>query len=120
MSTSVRTKLSAFVQRRLLGDRRTARRLAPGQRTLCLVQFPDGQGEGVVQNLSVKGLGLLTDRPHPPGEVLAIRLINAGHTHALPLEARIARCFRAGDGQFFLGVAFTRPLQYEELLPFLV
>ncbi len=115
-------KITALAQRRLKVERRSVKRLPPGQRTVCLVR---GEGHAnapslAVQNLSVKGAGLLADREYSINTVLPILLVNGSHTCAVALELNVVRCFRVASGHWFVGGPFARPLSCEELIPFMM
>jgi hypothetical protein len=122
MDSPLIAKLTALAQRRLRVERREVKRLPPGQRTVCQIR-----GEGYpnplavsVQNLSVKGAGLLADREYPVGTVLPLLLINGSHTCAVALEMKVVRCFRVAGGHWFVAGPFVRPLTCEELIPFMM
>lgn len=122
MGLSLRSKLSALVQRRLQIERRGGKRVAPAQRTLCLLSKPgeSEQSGSVVQNLSIKGAGLQTERRYEPGEVLHALLVNSAHTFSVSVELRIARCFHVTDKRYFVAGPFTRPLSHDEIVPFML
>jgi hypothetical protein len=122
MDIPLLSKITALAQRRLKVNRREVKRLPPGQRTVCLIR-----GEGpptvpalTVQNLSVKGAGLLADREYPAGALLPILLVNGSHTCAVALELNVVRSFRVVGGHWFVAGPFARPLTCEELIPFMV
>lgn len=122
MGLSLRGKLSALVQRRLQIERRGGKRVAPAQRTVCLLSKSgeSGQTASVVQNLSNKGVGLQTERGYQLGEVLHALLVNAAHTFSVSVEVRVARCFQVGDKRYFVGGPFTRSLTHDEIVPFIL
>jgi hypothetical protein len=122
MTAPLLDRITALMQRRTQRDRREVKRLAPLQRTLCHVQL-EGETTSVVatvQNLSLKGIGLLSPRMHPLGSVLSLLLVNASSTFALAVEMTVVRTFPAADNRCFLGGPFTRPLLHGELVPFLI
>jgi hypothetical protein len=115
-------RITALMQRRTQRERREVKRLAPLQRTVCHLQ---GLGEAgafvvAVQNLSIKGAGLLSPRSYPSGSVVSLLLINASSTFALAVEMTIVRAFPAAGERTFLGGPFTRPLRHDDLVPFLI
>lgn len=122
MGLSLRSKLSALVQRRLQIERRGGKRVVPAQRTLCLLSKPGAseQTGSVVQNLSMKGVGLQTERSYELGEVLHALLVNAAHTFSVSVELRVARCFHVMDQRYFVAGPFTRPLTHDEIVPFIL
>ena len=102
-------------------ERRRARRVAPSRLTPCLIR-PDGDDEtvaGWVHNVSVRGAGLLSAQAFNANELLTVLFINAAHTFALSARVRVVRCYRAVNGDYFLGGQFLQPLRYDELLPFM-
>lgn len=122
LQSSLRNKLSAFVQRRLQIERRGGKRVAPARHTLCLIRHP-GEGAAntaIVHNMSFKGAALFTESEYPAGELLKILLINASHTFSIEVELRIVRSFRATTKQFCVAGPFERPLRHEEVVPFIV
>jgi hypothetical protein len=122
MGLSLRSKLSALVQRRLQIERRGGKRVAPAQRTLCRLSKPgeSAQAASVVQNLSIKGVGLQTECSYQLGELLHVLLVNAAHTFSVSVELRVARCFHVTDNRYFVAGPFTRPLTHDEIVPFIL
>ena len=121
MSSFLRSKLSVFARRRLQADRRGGKRLAPNHRTICRLQTPgeDAHTTAVVQNLSLRGVGMRVDREYTPGTLLHVLLVNDSHTFSVALELSVARCFRVANDQFYLAGPFGRPLTHEEVVPFI-
>jgi hypothetical protein len=122
MSSSLRSKLSAFVQRRLHAERRRGKRVIPVHRTIGLLRIP-GEEErvtAVVQNLSPLGIGLLADREYPAGMVLHLLLVNHSHTFSVALDLNVVRCLRTAANQYFVAGPFTRLLSHEEMVPFIM
>ena len=122
MTSILRNKLSVLVQRRLPIERRGSKRIAPVQRTLCLIAAP---GEvlpltALVENLSNQGVALLTQRPYPLNTLLYLRLVNAAHMFSLEVEMKIVRCTRLGYDQYVIAGPFTRRLLHEEVVPFIL
>lgn len=122
MGLSLRNKLSALVQRRLQIERRGGKRVAPAQRTLCLLSRPGESSptNSVVQNLSIKGAALQAERAYELGEVLHALLVNAAHTFSVAVELRVARSFHVADQRYFVAGPFTRPLTHDEIVPFIL
>jgi hypothetical protein len=122
MDIPLLAKITALAQRRLKVERREVKRLPPGQRTACLIRNGTSATPpaAAVQNLSVKGAGLLADREYAPGTLLPILLVNGSNTCAVALELNVVRCFRVVGGQWFVGGPFARPLTCEELIPFMM
>ncbi len=115
-------KITALAQRRLKTERREVKRLSPGQCTTCLIRNGSSTAPltAAVQNLSVKGAGLLVDREYPSGTILPILIVNGSNTCAVALELNVVRSFRVAGGQWFVGGPFARPLTCEELVPFMM
>jgi hypothetical protein len=122
MTLPIRNKISVFVQRRLQVERRSQKRVVPVHRTLCLLRASgeDQPATTVVQNLSLKGIGVLVDREHAPGTLLHALLVNASHTFAVKRELKVVRCFRVNGQQFFLAGPFEKLLSHEEMVPFII
>jgi hypothetical protein len=122
MNSTLRGKLSVLVQRRLHNERRGSKRIAPVQRTLCLLSAP-GEGlplSGLVENLSNQGVALLAQRPYPLNTMLHLRLVNAAHMFSLEVEMKIVRCSRIGYDQYLIAGPFTRRLLHDEVVPFIL
>jgi hypothetical protein len=120
MFPQLTAKLTALVRKRKRLERRAAKRMFPSDLTPCLVRAPgDAEPRAAwLHNLSVRGLGLLTDRGYEPGTRLQVRIVNASHTFCLGVELTVVRGRRILSGDYFLGGEFTRVLDYSELLPF--
>ena len=121
LQSSLRSKWSIFGRRRSQVERRGGKRVAPARHTLCLIQRPgaDEKGTATVQNLSLKGIALLTDRECSPGTMLGLLLINPTHTFSVEVELRIVRCFRVAANQYFVAGPFGRALLHDELVAFI-
>jgi hypothetical protein len=122
MFPPILAKLTTLVQKRRRAERRQARRLSLGQSVCCQLRFPGDSRERAarVDNLSVRGIGILTSEATSPRTTLQIVLINAPHTFSLTAEVEVVRCCGVVNGDYFLGCKFTRPLTYDEMAPFLV
>lgn len=121
LQSALRKPLSLFGQRRVKVERRGGKRVTPARNTLCLIRrtSEDQPSTAVVQNLSLKGIALLTDHEQPAGAVLPLLLINAAHTFSVEVDLRIVRCFRAAANQYFVAGPFERALLHDEMVPFL-
>jgi hypothetical protein len=122
MDSPILARIASLVHRRAKKERREVKRHAPGQPTLCLVHNP-GEAEptpACIQNLSIKGVGILADRPYAEGTVLHVLLINASHTYAVATDLRVVRCLRLVGGQHLVGGPFLLPLDYEEFVPLMI
>jgi hypothetical protein len=103
-------------------ERRGARRIAPGGITPCLIRH-DGAERATaawVHNLSIQGVGLLTNRPFPAGAQVSVMLINTAHTCAMSAQAVVARSLRLVNGDYYLGCRFDQALRYDQITPFLM
>ncbi len=121
MDIPLLAKITALAQRRLKVERREVKRLSPSKRTVCLIRNGDATPPTLaVQNLSVKGAGLLADREYPAGTLLPILLVNGSNTCAVALELNVVRSFRIAGGHWVVAGPFARPLSCEELIPFMV
>jgi hypothetical protein len=67
-----------------------------------------------IEDISVTGLGIMTDHEFPPGAILSIRLLGEGFKSRSYL-IRVVRCTPTEDGLFRLGCTFAVPLPPEEL-----
>jgi PilZ domain len=122
MKSQIRSKLWSLVQRRLQVERRRVKRLVPSRRTFCQFQGPGDElaTAGSVQDLSLKGAGILAPRNYPPGTSLHLLLVNAAHTFSLTVDLTVIRSSRAANGQYFLAGPFGRELLHDEVVPFVV
>lgn len=118
----MRSQLSVFMQRRLQIERRAFKRVTPVHHTLCLLQAPDEKdwAIAVIQNLSLKGAGVLVEREYAPGTVLRALLVNATHTFSVALELKVARCFRDCGKKYIVAGPFTTPLSHDEIVPLVI
>lgn len=121
-SSALRNKLSLLVQRRLQVERRRSRRLAPVHRPLGLIHSSAGSEptSARVENVSSQGVAVLAEREYAPGTVLHVLLVNAAHTFSLAVEMKVVRSSRIGPSRYLTAGPFTRPLVYEEMMPFLL
>jgi hypothetical protein len=122
MALSLRSRLSALVQRRLQVERRSGKQITPVQRTLCVLR-KEGQDEwttSVVKNLLLKGIAVAAERSFELGEILHALLVNASHTFSVAVDLKVVRCFRMAENQFFIAGPFTRSLAHEEVVPFII
>jgi hypothetical protein len=122
MPSSLRSKLSVFVQRRLQAERRRGKRVVPAHRTLCLLRMPgeDDSVTALVQNLSSHGIGVLADREYPVGAPLHLLLVNHSHIFSVALDLNVIRCLRTANNQYYLAGPFSRALTHEEMVPFII
>lgn len=122
MMPPILAKLSTLVGKREKVERRAFRRLTPGHLTPCQIRLPGEEQDRAawVHNLSLRGVGLLTDRECPPGTRISTLLVNSAHTFALSVEMDVVRCFRVVNGDYFVGGQFLRQLRHDELMPFMM
>lgn len=118
MATSLRKQLCAFVQRRVLIERRASKRIVPVHRTLCLIQSSGGAWTTApVYNISSTGVAVQSEQGYAPGTVLRILLVNETHTFSLATELNVVRSIKIGDPYLVAGT-FARSLLHEEIVPF--
>jgi hypothetical protein len=102
-------------------DRRASIRFPLAQEIICYWSRGGGRYfAGRVCDLSARGLSLLVRGRPEPGEVLSVELINGAHTSLCAREVRVLRAFQGSGHDSVIGGAFDRPLDYDELLPFLL
>lgn len=122
MMPPILAKLTSLVTKRSRVDRRACRRLTPGHLTPCQVRLAGTEAPRAawVQNLSLRGAGILADREFRPGSRIGLLLVNAAHTFALSVEMEVVRCFRVVNGDYFVGGKFSRQLGHDEMMPFMM
>ncbi len=120
MPSSLHKQLSAFVQRRLLIERRNSKRIVPVHHTLCLIQSPGTeQMTALVHNISCQSLALQAEKSYMPGTLLHLLLVNEAHTSSLNVDLNVVRSTRVGN-RYLIAGTFVRPLLHEEVMPFIV
>lgn len=120
MKSSLRKQLSIFVQRRLLNERRSSKRIAPVHRTLCLIPSSgDERATTLVHNISRQGVAVHAEHAYAPGTLLHILLVNESHTFSLMVDLNVVRCIPTND-RYLIAGNFARPLSHEEVLPFII
>jgi hypothetical protein len=101
---------------RRMPERRQAARLAYGHRTqLCR---DGGKKAGVwdtvmMQDISVKGIGYISDEPMTIGETFVLKLLDKeGQT--IRIRCKVTRCEAGGFGQsaFLVGASFEQVIQH--------
>jgi hypothetical protein len=122
MMPTILSKLSNLVSKRNRTERRAFRRLTPGHLTPCQIRGNEDfePKSAWVHNLSLLGAGVLTDHEYSSGSKVKLLLVNGAHTFALSVEMNVVRCFRVVNGDYFVGGQFTRQLNHEELMPFMI
>lgn len=79
--------------------------------------MPNGLPESAdIRDLSVTGIGLLTDRVVEPGTRLEIQLSNAARRIVKTLSAEVRHVRRAHDGRWLFGCLFERLLTTKDAL----
>jgi hypothetical protein len=103
-------------------ERRSARRLVPGSLTPCLLHIPGevGPASAWVHNVSVCGVGILSNRFIAIGTTIRAVLINAAHTFAIAVEADVVRTYPIYNGDHLLGCQFREVLRYDQIVPLLL
>jgi hypothetical protein len=74
-----------------------------------------GHWEGQVLNLSATGIGVLLGRRFERGTVVPIVLENPARTFRIRADVQVVRSLRSEGNQWFLGAAFTKPLEKRSL-----
>jgi serine/threonine protein kinase len=73
------------------------------------------QWEGTIHDLSESGIGLVVSRRFEARTRLRLTLESPDRAHKRNVELEVARVTRAGIRHWFVGGAFVKPLQKEEL-----
>jgi hypothetical protein len=100
-------------------ERRRAARRRPAHNTVCRLRSLDGEeiGTGLVWNISATGVSMLLNVPLAPGTFLDAELRTARGA-ALRLSLCVVHFSRVRTGDYVLGAQFGRPLDEDELHPF--
>jgi CheY-like chemotaxis protein len=117
-----RPPVAATRARRPAANRRVAVRHHPMVGTLCRVDAPSGLQPhlGLVWNLSSSGLSMVLHEPVPAETSLQAELKTADRSGSLPITLQVVHVHPIGTGDFYLGAQFDRPLDPDELHPFLI
>jgi hypothetical protein len=104
-----------------IAERRRAPRRQPARETVCRLTDLDGDqiACGLVWNLSTTGVSMLLNVKLEPGELFGAELVCAGDA-ALRLGLAVVHVSRMRTGDYVLGGQFSRPLDEDELRPFVV
>jgi hypothetical protein len=115
-------RLTGRVNKLPRDERRGSKRLVPMQITPCQLASTEAPpvGHALIHDLSPRGAGILAESGFEPGAVVSLLLVNANHTYSVSVEYEVIRCTRSPAGTFFMGGRFRRPLEHDELVPFLV
>jgi hypothetical protein len=102
-------------------SRRTAVRRHAALGTVCRLDTGTAAPAplGLVWNLSSSGVSMLLHEPLPVQSVFAAELQTVNEQHALPITLRVVHIRPIRTGDYFLGAQFNRPLEPQELSPFL-
>jgi hypothetical protein len=122
MLSPILAKLTSLVQKRRREERRQVKRMSPQHLVSCQIKLPGHPNDlpARVDNLSIRGIGILTTEATVPCSTIQVVLINAPHTFALTVDVEVMHCSSVVNGDYFLGCRFTRSLTYEEMAPFFV
>jgi serine/threonine protein kinase len=71
--------------------------------------------EATIQDLSVKGAGLIVNRRFEIGTMVTLEFPTSGSASRRSVDMRVNRVHRAGRGLWFIGGSFTRPLDKKEV-----
>lgn len=103
-------------------ERRVVLRHKPAINTVC--QFDGARGEtqapAIVWNISTTGICLLAPEPRKVGTVLAGYLGTTDGNRTRRIVLRIVHCRKVESGDYALGARFERPLNDDELKPFVL
>jgi hypothetical protein len=73
---------------------------------------------GLVWNISTSGLSMLVHREIDAGTILQGILLTGDEGSSLRIEFRVAHVGPLRTGDFIIGGPFVRPLEAEEMQPF--
>lgn len=102
------------------GERRIAPRRQPAMGTVCrLDPGPDGEPRiGLVWNISATGISMLLHEPREPGSLIPGELETVAGGNILAVTMHVVHVKQLGNGDYFLGGHFQRPLTADEMQPF--
>jgi hypothetical protein len=105
----------------LQANRRTAPRRQATQGTVCHFtgESVTASRLGLVWNISSSGISMLLHEPPERGAVLSAVLATVDEQRTLPVILRIVHVRPIRTGDYFLGAQFQKPLDADEMLPFL-
>jgi PilZ domain len=102
-------------------ERRIAPRFQPCFGTIC--RFAGAPEErpiiGLVWNISESGVSMLMSDPPETGAKLSAELTKEISGKGMPISLRVVHVRPMQTGDFFLGARFERPLDMDEIRPFL-
>jgi hypothetical protein len=103
-------------------ERRVAPRFQPSFGTVC--RFPSTSGKahpvvGLVWNISETGVSMLTADPPKAGTEVNAELGSEDGAPGMAIVLRVVHVRPMQTGDYFLGARFVRPLEVEEIRPFL-
>jgi hypothetical protein len=103
-------------------ERRVAPRFQPSFGTVCRFTCSNGEVRpaiGLVWNISETGVSMLTSDPPKAGTEVAAELGGEDGGLGMPIVFRVVHVRPMETGDYFLGARFTRPLDVDEIRPFL-
>jgi hypothetical protein len=102
-----------------IAERRRAPRRQPAHETLCRLTDRDGDeiACGLVWNLSASGVSMLLNVRLDPGDLCGGELLCRGGV-ALQRGLSVVHVSRMRTGDYVMGAQFSRPLDEDELRPF--
>jgi hypothetical protein len=103
-------------------ERRSSPRSSPSGLIDCHLVIPgeDTPLPGYVNDLSLSGVSIVSERVIPPSAHLTVSLFNASCTCVLTVRVELVRAQRLPSGQYLLGGKFLDEVTYEDLIPFLI
>ena len=104
-----------------IAERRRATRRQPAHETVCRLTDADGDqiACGLVWNVSITGISLLSDVKFEPGDRFDAELA-CQRGAALRVGLTVVHVSRMRTGDYIVGGQFSRPLDEEELRPFVI
>lgn len=103
-------------------ERRSSARSSPSGLIDCHLNLPgeDGPVRAYVNDLSLGGLSIVSEKVVPPSAHLSVSLFNCSSTCVLTVCVELVRAQRLPSGQYLLGGKFLDEVNYEDLIPFLI
>jgi hypothetical protein len=102
-------------------ERRIAPRLRAALGTVCKFEPREGADAptgGLVWNLSLSGMSVLTGRPPKPGEIVSAELADESGKKSVAVLARVVHAKPTPTGDYLVGASFFRELTPVEIRAF--
>jgi hypothetical protein len=101
-------------------ERRKWHRFTPRRSLTAQIELASESMDAPVQNLSARGVALLSRCAFAAGTILKVQLVNGSATFSLLVATRVVHCNPVATGEYYLGCEFDHPLAPAEMGPFLV